>query len=323
MISEEILQITRIFHPFYVENYERVLRDNIRFVHYTSAEAALGMLKHKNFWMRNARVMNDFSEVEYGCGMLVSAYRSPLGGRLKKALGTISATLQSDLEAFFDGWRPRFPEATYLTSFSEHDAQEDEMGRLSMWRAYGGASSIAVVLNNHRFLSPTDVLTIFSSPVLYADQDHFNAEFEKLVTNIETNSVLLSADPEMTHTRLFNAFLAAALCTKRPGFKEEREWRVIHTEGVHPSTNLAKEIELIGGVPQFIYKIPLRNIEGAPGQIPYDRAEIKDLLDRVIVGPSQHGQVVRDAVVSLLEEAGVTDASTRVYVSGIPLRSPF
>lgn len=39
MISEEIVQITRIFHPFYVENYERALEDNIRFVPYTSASA--------------------------------------------------------------------------------------------------------------------------------------------------------------------------------------------------------------------------------------------------------------------------------------------
>jgi hypothetical protein len=45
-----------------------------RFVHYTSAEAALKIIIQKRLWMRNAACMADFREVEHGFSILLSYF---------------------------------------------------------------------------------------------------------------------------------------------------------------------------------------------------------------------------------------------------------
>jgi len=69
-------------------------------------------------------------------------------------------------------------------------------------------------------------------------------------------------------------------------------------------------------MPQPIYKIPLRNIpeEGFVG------AEIPELIDRIIIGPTQYPSAAREAFEYLLEQAGVHDSADRVIVSDLPLR---
>ncbi len=322
MIDVQEAELLRLFNPYFFDQYQRIAASNGRFVHYTSADAAFKMLVSRTVWLRNARTMNDFSEIQYGLELLAAAYRGPLGDRLKKCVAEIDPAICTDIEKLFNGWSPRFPEVTYLACVSEHDGQhEDRIGRLSMWRAYGGPTSVALVLNNKPFLAPTDVLHAYTSPVLYADFDCFQAQFERLVLNLEqAGPALNKLGRQVVHDRLFNSFLFATLCTKHPGFREEREWRVIHTEQMQPSTNLAKEIETVRGVPQFAYKIPLRDILGGPGEVGFLGSDVKDLLDRIIIGPSDSGLVIRDAFVHLLEQAGVPDAATKVFISGIPLR---
>lgn len=274
--------------------------------------------------MRNARTMNDFSEVQYGLQLLESAYAGPIGNRLRTCLARTDAGICSKIEKLFFGWSPRFPEITYVTCISEHVVKTEEgIGRLSMWRAYGGPTSVAVVLNNSPFLEPTDVMEIFTNPVLYADKQRFDKEFDRMTTNLENAGQILNRlGRQEIENRLFRAFLVATVCTKHPGFLEEREWRVIHADQIHPSTNLMKEVELVRGVPQFVYKIPLKDIPAPSGGAGFHGAEVKDLLNHVIIGPSQNGPIVRDAIVHLLERAGVPDATRKVFISGIPLRGP-
>lgn len=47
---------------------------------------------------------------------------------------------------------------------------------------------------------------------------------------------------------LHMVFHFAVLSTKRPGFHEEREWRVMHSPTLHPSSRLTSETRCIGGV---------------------------------------------------------------------------
>ena len=119
---------------------------------------------------------------------------------------------------------------------------------------------------------------------------------------------------------LFNMFLFAATCTKHPGFDEELEWRVTHNPHMHPSPHLTKGIETIRGVPQPVYKIPLLNVPAAVPSESLDGVEIPQLVERVIIGPTQYPAAVCEAIITKLEQAGVVDASRRVVISGIPLR---
>lgn len=129
-----------------------------------------------------------------------------------------------------------------MISVSEHgsdDVDEDRYGRLSMWRAYGGATNIAFVFNSAPFLRPSNALNAFTSPVLYKDIEGFKLDFLELVESLETAEDLLAAlPPGELHGRVAEAFHNAVLSTKHPGFKEEREWRVIHSPTLRASNKL-------------------------------------------------------------------------------------
>lgn len=49
--------------------------------------------------------------------------------------------------------------------------------------------------------------------------------------------------------------------------------------------------------------------------------EIAELIDRVIIGPSNYPIPIGEAFVAALQEAGMKDAATRVFASNIPLRT--
>jgi hypothetical protein len=106
------------------------------------------------------------------------------------------------------------------------------------------------------------------------------------------------------------------LSTKHPGFHEEREWRVIYSPSFQKSDRLSTEIVSINGTPQSICKIPLRDVreEGLFG------LELPELIDRVIIGPTKFPVGIYDALVTVLTDAGIKNAASKVIVSDIPLR---
>jgi hypothetical protein len=50
--------------------YDSGAKPAARFVHYTSAEAALKIIESKRVWMRNTTCMADYREVQHGFEML-------------------------------------------------------------------------------------------------------------------------------------------------------------------------------------------------------------------------------------------------------------
>ena len=267
--------------------------------------------------MRKSMCMNDFMEVQYGLQCLYAAYRDKIGEKFKSILERLFEGLRFEVEKLFDDWTWHLRTDTYFTCVSEHKVQEDVLGRLSMWRAYGGATGVALVMNNSPFQAqePTDILKIYASPVAYFDPKEFTDKFGEVVSKIEHEADFVKQrDREEIKGRIFRMLAFAAVCTKHPGFAEELEWRVIHFPWWESSTHMEKDIELIAGVPQLVYKIPLIDIPGLTG------ITIPDLVDRIIVGPTRDPLAIREAFVELLAEAGVRDPNNKVYISNIPLR---
>lgn len=76
-------------------------------------------------------------------------------------------------------------------------------------------------------------------------------------------------------------------------------------------------VEVIGGVPQIIYQLPLDS-SVSPVLAELDLAR---MFDRLIVGPSPYPWAMFEAFVDALTKMGIAEAGNRVYVSGIPLRA--
>lgn len=314
----EEIAYQRLFFPYALSRLTEIAARSGRFVHYTSSEVAMSVIRNRNIWMRNATTMNDFSEIEHGFQCLLHAWSAHAGGqRFRALLNRIDPNLASQVQARFDQGLPGIRTSTFITCLSEHLDTEDENGRLSMWRAYGGRSGVAMVLKLDPFLQSTDVLNFYSSPVAYMSPDQFAHAFEELVSGMEQeHDYLKRKGPEFLVEATFNMFRFAVLCTKHPGFAEEKEWRIIYSPAIAPSEIIETEIYSVRGIPQIIHKIPLIH---APERGLYGAA-IPQILDRLIIGPTEDRLAIYQALTALLTEAGVQDAHKRVVASGIPLR---
>lgn len=326
-MAEQMNQIANVFFPRATREISRIRSHNTRFAHYTSADTGLKILQSEKIILRNSSLMNDFSEVSHGMDCLLHAYNGPLGNRLKAALRKIQAGLPEALEMNFNEKILDLRSETYLMSLSEHDSgHEDAYGRLSMWRAYASKNGVAFILNNTAFVSESNALDAFTSPVFYAMPTDFQYSFEEVVASVEQNTAgLAQLGANYTHQMLLAAFRMAVQSTKHPAFQEEREWRVIHSPTLAPSRAVSSEMKderikpqimSINSVPQRVYEIPFRNYteEGFVG------ATIPELIDRVLIGPSQDCNAIAQAFIIELKRLGVSNAEERVIVTGIPLR---
>jgi uncharacterized protein YuzE len=319
-VSLELSRIEEVFFPETHLAKNKALSSGMKFVYYTTAEVAYQVITDQRIWMRNTSTMNDYMEIDYGQKLVLNAYEAVSGANLKAAINYCHIGLAEEVWTLFVSWLPSFRADTFISCISEHDPSEDDLGRLSMWRAYGGSTGVALVLNAAVpfFQMGPNALGAFSSPVSYLNQIQFLELIDRVAENIRVNAVeIRNADRQLVKNILFTMYRVAVMCTKHPGFKEEREWRIFASPSMFPQHLLESGIAIIRGVPQPILKLPLVNRpeKGIMG------LAISDLLAKVIIGPCQFPDVTRRAIFQGLENANVPDPGSRIVKSDIPLRN--
>lgn len=318
-LSESDRRFANVFFPDYLEKHENMLKSGRRLVHYTQAGVAMKIISSEEVWLRNTHCMSDYMEVEHGLQCLIEAYDASDGELgIENVLDSIYSGLSDELRELFNGWIPHIRSETYITCLSEHIDDEDILGRLSMWRAYGGSAGVAMVLRNSILENELQDIKAYTAPVCYWTKEELSIKFNNLVKRIHENTEFLKQSPkERLIYSLFFALRIFVLCTKHPGFSEEREWRVFYTPALDQSDIVKYCVEEINGIPQKVYKIPLKNNP--------DRKivglQVDEIIDRIIIGPTAYPSVLFDAFVDLLKRAGVEDAEEKVVISDIPLRT--
>lgn len=314
-IDESVLKFHQIFQPGLMEANVEVVSKQTRFVYYTSADTAMKVLRNKELWFRNATVMNDFSEISYGLEMIQKVFSGSEGKRFREAVEGIFLGTIAQAEELLSAWERDWQFETYIACVSIHNSEEDLRGRLSMWRAYGDT---AIVINNTPMTAVTDLLAVYSIPVLYLSEEDFTNHLSTITDAILIEKEYLqSLGQERLVIYIHNMLFRFAIATKHPGFKEEKEWRLYYRPTEKKSPGMTEEIVTLGGVPQKVFKLRLENEpkNGLHG------ANIPSLLDRVIVGPTEYSHVTYNAFVAVLEHLEVPDAASKVFVSDIPLRT--
>ena len=121
----------------------------------------------------------------------------------------------------------------------------------------------------------------------------------------------------MLINNVFYMLVSGVACLKHEGFREEREWRAIYSPNRLPSPLMESATEIIGGVPQLVYKLPLDDtVSNVLVEL-----DIRRMFDSLIIGPSPYPSVMYTAFVNALSIAGVPNAANRVRISGIPIRA--
>ena len=68
---------------------------------------------------------------------------------------------------------------------------------------------------------------------------------------------------------------------------------------------------IIGGTPQLVRKLELGD---------NSNIRLKDIIKKVIIGPTEHPEISRDAFVHLLREEGFEHPELKVEIARIPFR---
>lgn len=302
-ISHEYqLKLREIFLPYANKRRIDFNKSNKLLAYYTTADTAYKIMQKKEIWMRNVTVMNDYQEVKYGIQKINSIFLRneyqekttlyKVGQRLYNVLQEF--TDENGNAIFEDVLKQYFIEQTsweynaYISCFTEHDTDEDGLGRLSMWRAYGGDNGVALVFNPQKYAENLEEkYKIFLTPVAYLTDEELATEVEELAVNININKDFLhevkQRYPPILHNWLMAVLRFAIVSIKHPGFKEEKEWRL-----VGHGYDLACETEVIRGVIQPVHKLEISNL--------------REMLHHIIIGPTQYENVIFKGFEKILKD---------------------
>lgn len=293
-----------------------------RFIHYTSADSALKIITQKRLWLRNASCMADYKEVQHGFEILQRFFSiSENEQSFVNAINLFAPGAADEAIKLFNHWwgARTIPLRTFIASVSEHDSSEDLHGRLSMWRAFGGnVARVGLVLNVPGQSDGADALRLYFSPVAYFKNDEAMKIIPEVIKQITANVDLLKTiNKDEIRDWIFHMLLMNVTGIKHEGFREEREWRVVHCPLIYPAPIIKSFTEIIGGVPQIVYKIPLdKTVDPV-----LETLDFAKLFERIIIGPSQFPVAMADAFLEVLSQAGVADAANKIFISGIPVRT--
>lgn len=304
-----------IFQPIALEQIISVMHENKRFAYYTSADTAKKVLENKELWFRNSTVMNDFSEISYGLDLIHDTFSGSAGAHFRETVNKVFEGTIESVEKLLEAWKWDWEFETYIACISIHDESEDKNGRLSMWRAYGDT---AIVVKNTPMLATTDLLGVYSVPVMYVSRIQYEERLNKITTAIRANqNYLVKLGQETLVSYIHNMLFHTAIGSKHPGFAEEKEWRLYYRPNEKGSPAMVEHTVILGGVPQIIYALPLKN---EPEQGLHE-ADIPNFLDRIIIGPTEHPYISVKAFKKVLEKLKVQNIENKVFASDIPLRA--
>ena len=79
LLIRDMNALIDIFCPGVTGKLSEVVSDNRRFAYYNSADTAKSIIENQQIWLRNATVMNDFSEISYGLSLAMNSLSGPYG----------------------------------------------------------------------------------------------------------------------------------------------------------------------------------------------------------------------------------------------------
>lgn len=268
--------------------------------HYTSGSGLIGILGSRSIWATDVRFLNDSSEYSFALGLA----RDEIEGNLAKARNKFDLALYTVLA---ERLKTDTAAEVCVTSFTENADQ------LSQWRAYcppNGGYAIG-------FAGKSLVQSKESNPDRFLVRCVYDALTQGSLIRGLVQDVAAFAEENAhgveTHDRVFRESfkLFGRLITliapvlKHHSFTEEQEWRLV----LLPSSFENDPLEFRQGRSMLVpyHKYPFPNETGlAP-------------VEELVVGPTPHPPLARDAARALLSSCGLPSVTVRSSL--IPYRA--
>lgn len=269
--------------------------------HYTTQQGLIGVLTNHVVWATDIRYLNDSSEYSYGetvIERIISRRRRGAKGDLRKFYEDSDAAKGLYSQTRF-----------FVTSLTENG------NLLSQWRGYTpNGNGFSLGFSVDKLKTVLGKRGEFSLVKCVYEQ----SEQEKLVNDgIDLAIQEWKKRNEPTHRvgpikiGVYAPLSLGALCSylapvfKSPTFSEEEEWRLVLTQTDSSTLEFRAGQSMI--TPYIEVKL-----------LPQSKKLKLMPLSEVIIGPTPHPELARDAVTTLLESQGL---EAQVKLSDIPFRS--
>ena len=270
--------------------------------HYTSGSALIGILKSQSLWATSIRFLND--STEYNLALKLA--QEVIQNRIDSAMNNFDRGLYNVLKERLAGEKGHGE--VYVSSFTENGDQ------LSQWRAYSPPTGGFAI--GFRSKSLTDMTG--SNPDRFLARCTYDAPSQEelirgLIQTVAKFAEDNNAHNQMSHDRVFREsfkllgrllpLIAPAL--KDASFEEEREWRLVRLPSSFDDMDLQFREAKSMLIPYYQHRFP-----GNGGHAP---------VEELIVGPTPHPELAREAAQSLLGTYGLRRPI--VKSSSIPYRT--
>jgi DUF2971 family protein len=276
-----------------------------RLFHYTSQAGLLGIVSSNVLWATNALYLSDSSELDYGLTVAREKLRSVFNGSnaVSELLSRTDQLLKLPILV---------PDRNfYACCFCE------DSDLLSQWRAYadrGGGYAIGFEVDDLTRAGLKPNLSLF--PVEYGDCGP-NAELLTHDINVvcealdrclrqwpgDRDRLVSAASEDMKLAIIFRV-----LGLKHPGFREEREWRILANFDSSDFSFVHFRQGQTSLIPYVELSLPCSDCTG--GRLP---------IREVVYGPTAHSELASRSIVSLFKKFGFDPPS--IWGSTIPFRT--
>jgi hypothetical protein len=263
--------------------------------HYTDAEGLLGILKSGCLWATHFLGMNDVSEVQYARQLahdILEKVGTTVADETLQCLEHVGRTLDA-----FDVVAP-----PYLVCFCDHG------NLLSQWREYGSRGDGFSI----SFDVPALVNGLTGRVAVYKviydrpqQENIMRTITERCCAALEKHgSKNIKRASQLTATHLAGQLTIPLVMFKNPEFHEEREWRIVHFDGLSENP------------------LPTQYRSGRFGIVPYKELGMaqgeKLPITHIWQGPTADRTLAKHSVKMLVRDLGY--AGVKIDVSEIPLR---
>ena len=334
MSDDQSRVIDKIFFPENQALFEKAKRGEVFLAHYTHASTAYEILRNEEFWLRSPSLMNDYNEISFGKRIVEEAILNDDGFKKIDAVIERYSRNYDDIPSYsLQEFKRRFSDImekaknTILVGcLSEHDLNdEDQYGRLSMWRAYCPKGNGCAVI--HKAEPLADQNSVILTMMITYGEDDCRQKARNLVDRIYNmyDDEIRLIDFGLLIGHLFMSMVLFCYMFKHKAFYEEKEWRTIHISDFLSSFNSGNErrkidrkVYCINDIPQEVGILPLHDERD-----PDNHFSIRRQLHKILIGPTQfpeQAEQIQKTFIQLLKGKGYDSPESKVCISGVPLR---
>jgi Protein of unknown function (DUF2971) len=316
-------QIFKMFEPLFVDLLEgdSFHAEKPLLAHYTSIPVLEAILRNNEIWFSNPLFMNDIEELRFG--VHVGAILFLTSAEIESACDNKERfdRLKATFKHYYNKFLNEHVIDTYVFCLSEH-VKDGTDGLLSMWRGYGGnGNGAAIVFDSGRFPVRKGSPLIIARVQYASTEERTNwlqqrtTQFAEILrqSRLPDDKLYLGSYYFFERLKLFVVF------TKRQGFKEESEWRVVYMKDRDKDKAFDRMFSYWVGPRGVEPKLKLK-VEHIPGLTEVD-VSLSKIIERIILGPSLSSPLARASIRKMLDTLGRSDLTDRIKSSTIPLRA--